>query len=225
MALLARLGVSGLGLPRRPKVIEQEPAPEPVSEPEAGDDVLDLDPELEILTSENHGIGALVRRIEAFRRAREHALPIPADADAPRLPLGEPHDEAHAHPLAAFDFTTDAEGRIDWAEPGVAPMAVGIALGDAQADAPARADSGTIAALRRRQPVRGGKLALDGAPAIAGEWRIDAAPVFAAAGGRFAGYRGRMRRPAMRAGRTATRQPPTARPTACARCSTNCAPR
>lgn len=49
--------------------------------------------------------------------------------------------------------------------------------------------------MRRRQPARRGRLALDGAPAVAGEWRIDAAPVFTTPGGRFAGYRGRMRRP------------------------------
>src|SRR5690606_5172468 len=45
------------------------------------------------------------------------------------------------------------------------------------------------------QPIRSARLVLAGAPAIAGEWRVDAAPHFAP-GGRFAGYRGRMRRPA-----------------------------
>ncbi|MBS1240306.1 MAG: sensory histidine kinase CreC [Proteobacteria bacterium] len=197
-ALLARLGVSGLGLPDREirsaatgAVVEQAPTPI--------EDVLDLDPALELATSEeSNGIGALVRRIEAFRRARADAAPPASSADAPHLPLGLPlgehAEEAHAA-LASFDFATDPEGRINWAEASVAPMVVGIALADARSDAPARADSTTIAAMRRRQPVRGGTIVLEGAPAIAGEWRIDAAPVFAAPGGRFAGYRGRTRRP------------------------------
>jgi two-component system, OmpR family, sensor kinase len=52
-----------------------------------------------------------------------------------------------------------------------------------------------VRALRARQPLAGVALAIDAAPAISGEWRVDAEPVFAAAGGRFAGYRGRIRRP------------------------------
>lgn len=161
------------------------------------DDILDLDPALQIETNgdDGHeGIGALVRRIEAFRRAREeNAAPL-RGTDAPRLPLGEYNDDAPAT-LAAFDFTTDAEGRIGWADGIAAPMTVGIALINGQENAPARADAAMIAAMRRHQPVRSARLELDGAPAIAGEWRVDAVPHFAL-GGRFTGYRGRMRRPA-----------------------------
>ncbi|MEO5587386.1 MAG: histidine kinase dimerization/phospho-acceptor domain-containing protein, partial [Novosphingobium sp.] len=46
------------------------------------------------------------------------------------------------------------------------------------------------------QPLRAIRLALSGAPAIAGQWQLDAAPWFDPAGGRLAGWRGRFRRPA-----------------------------
>ena len=52
------------------------------------------------------------------------------------------------------------------------------------------------AAIARHQPIRAGTLTLGGASAIAGTWRIDAAPRFEPVGGRFAGYVGRCRRPA-----------------------------
>ena len=209
-ALLARLGMHGLGLPEpdqsaremgeiaqpvaeAPAASTAEPAPQA---PEPVSAIFDLDPGLELgATDESNGIGALVRRIEAYRRARAQAAPPPGAADAPRLPLGEQGDEPSRRALSMIDFATDAEGRISWAEAGIAPMVVGLALGRSQRDAAARADSATIAAMRRYQPVRGGRIELDGAPAIAGHWRIDAAPVFAAPGGRFTGYRGRMRRP------------------------------
>ncbi|MBO9602628.1 MAG: HAMP domain-containing histidine kinase [Novosphingobium sp.] len=217
-ALLARLGVAGLGLPpgaqaqgaipaearpAAPPAAEPvvpppvQPAAAPVSAPlpAANENVLDLDPALALAAGNgNNGIGEIVRRIEAFRRTREQARPAPTH-DAPHLPLDLPATE-HASAPAVFDFTTDAEGRINWAEAPLAPMTVGIALADPQPDAPAHSDAATVVAMRRRQPVRRGRVELEGAPAIAGEWRIDAAPVFTAPGGRFAGYRGRLRRPA-----------------------------
>ena len=48
--------------------------------------------------------------------------------------------------------------------------------------------------MRGHQPVRGGRLEIDGAPAVAGQWRLDAAPRFTGTGA-FAGYVGRLRRP------------------------------
>jgi hypothetical protein len=65
-------------------------------------------------------------------------------------------------------------------------------------------------ALARRLPLRGARAKFVGPGEIAGEWRIDAAPVFAPATGQFAGYQGRLRRPATTAapgpgGRTADR--------------------
>ncbi|HEX7711339.1 MAG TPA: histidine kinase dimerization/phospho-acceptor domain-containing protein [Sphingomonadaceae bacterium] len=184
--LLARIGVRGLGLPKPDgaRALRVEPAAE-------RGDVLELEPALELGAEENAGIGALVRRIEAFQRARANAT---AASDAPLLPLEEKRPERPAR-IQAFDFATNGEGRIDWADPALAPMTLGIALTSRQPDAPARPSREVIDAMRRRQPVRGGRIALDGAPSIAGEWRIDATPHFTFPGGVFAGYRGRMRRP------------------------------
>ncbi len=149
--------------------------------------------------AENSSIGSLVKRIEAFRRARQEAE-ASNGGDAPRLPLGD----ALARPvrvLASFDFTTDAASRIVWADPGVAPMVIGTLL--------ANAESGPILreAFRRRQPINGGRLSIAGGPAIAGNWQIDAAPAFDPASGGFAGYRGRMRRPGADLAPAATAQP------------------
>ncbi|RJX67930.1 sensor histidine kinase [Tsuneonella suprasediminis] len=125
-------------------------------------------------------IGALVRRIESFRKARSNR---PQPDNAPRLPLGEKADNGRV-PLIGFAFTTDSEGRIDWAERNVAPMVVGAIL------PPARE-----AAKRHRQPLRHVELDWEGAPMITGNWIVDAAPRFTDAGGRFYGYAGRFRRP------------------------------
>lgn len=131
------------------------------------------------------GIGAIVRRIEAYRRSKQGLVPFAAN-DSPLLPLGEEH-VLHLPPeTQAFDFATDAAGRISWADPGVAPMIVGMSL------APLSRPLGE--ALRYRQPLRAIGLELAGAPSITGGWQCDAAPWFDPAGGRFVGYRGRMRR-------------------------------
>ena len=141
------------------------------------------------------GIRALVKRIEDFRKTRRSPEDQPGP-DSPRLPLGDA-EHAGETPPRAFDFTTDAEGRIVGAAPAMAPMATGLRLGgfagESAAAAPALTD-----ALRRRQPVRGEWAALVGAPALAGRWRIDMTPRFDPLGGRFTGYAGRMRRPAQR---------------------------
>ncbi len=142
-------------------------------------------------------IGALVRRIEAFQRARSTANGAQSEmrgAEAPRLPLEEPR-EGHVRVNAtAFDFSTDAEGRINWCDPAIAPMAVGLALAGQTADAPARLGRAALDAIRHRQPLRNAPATIAGAPAIAGQWRIDATPRFDADSGRFLGYYGRMRR-------------------------------
>ena len=184
-SLLERLGVKDL-------VIDGPASPVPANDQSTSDDdIFELDEALEI-EEEQSGIGALVRRIEAFQRARKSGGPVPQDS--PRLPLGEePVDNARHR--AAFDFSTDAEGRIDWADPALAPMTVGILLSSQQSGLPAEAGANVIAAMRSRQPIRNGRVHLRGAPAIEGDWRVDAAPHFSIPGGRFAGYRGRMRRP------------------------------
>lgn len=193
LKLLADLGVGELGLPD-PGTDVTAVAENAVLELAEPVEVLELDPALELTEDDNGGIGALVRRIEAFRRARKSTLPD-TPTDAPLLPLGEQLFPA-ARASRAFDFTTDAEGRIDWAEPGFAPMMVGMALASEFAGAPAMADDAMLAAMRYRQPIRAARVVLAGAPAIEGDWQVDAAPDFTVPAGRFTGYRGRMRRPA-----------------------------
>jgi two-component system OmpR family sensor kinase len=131
------------------------------------------------------GIGDLLRRIETFRRARHgEAMPL-----APRLPLGDGAPSPRGTGRSC-DVSADAEGRIDWAEGSFAPLLTGLLLArEGQLDTPA------LVAMRGRQPVRGGQLRLTGVAAIAGEWRLDAAPRFTRSGA-FAGYVGRLRRPA-----------------------------
>jgi signal transduction histidine kinase len=161
--LLARLGVHDLVLPRP----DLPAAPVPAVEDGEG------------------GIGAIVRRIEAFQKARRGGAAL-----APRLPLDIGEATSEAAPPAAFDFTTDAGGRIDWADPHVAPLLVSLRL------APELCDGATGTALRRRGVVRGGRVELPGAEAVAGTWQVDAAPRFDGETGTFRGHAGRMRRPA-----------------------------
>lgn len=192
--LLARLGVNDRGLP--PAVETLEPAAiaaypkeaEGAPAPNAAFDQDILAPETAITGPA--GIGAIVKRIEAYRKAKqvvEHA-PI---GDSPRLPLGEEHVLHVPAEIRAFDFATNPEGRIAWADPGVAAMVTGLRLGGEQASGAADLET----ALRRHQPLDGCAVTLTGAPAIAGVWRIDAAPWFDPLSGRYLGHRGRMRRP------------------------------
>jgi two-component system OmpR family sensor kinase len=178
--VLERLGVKDLVLPEPdapgalfPAPAERKARPEGDAEAEAG-------------------IGALVRRIEAFQRARRDG------GTTPRLPLEEtgPAEAELTRGGRAFDFATDVEGAVSWADPAMAPLVVGLQLGPPRPGAVAMIEAAAASALVRRLPLRGALATLAGPPEIAGDWRIDAAPVFAPATGQFAGYRGRMRRPA-----------------------------
>ncbi|WP_298302443.1 histidine kinase dimerization/phospho-acceptor domain-containing protein [uncultured Erythrobacter sp.] len=147
-------------------------------------------------------ISALVERIAKFQRNRESTLTpeeapcdSPPDGDPlmPRLPLGE-EDSARVRAVRGFGFVADAAGRIEWAEEGAASMVIGTRL-----LASSRLQSGDFheavtTAFNRRQPIRAAPFTLAGAPAIAGNWVVDAQPRFSQIGG-FAGYVGRMRRP------------------------------
>lgn len=176
--LLRRFGIFDRGLPAAEPARSAEPA-ESATPSEAID-----------------GIGAIVRRIEQFRKSRAQQESELAQGEAPRLPLDDPEQERCALPLECFDFATDVEGRIVWSDPRAAPMAVGLRLATMEAESPAQASRSLVSAFRRRQPVRAETLTIAGAPAISGEWQADAAPRFDRPGGRFIGYCGRMRRPA-----------------------------
>ena len=177
--VLDRLGVRDLVLPEPelPGALFPDPA--------------ERKPRAEERADAEAGIGALVRRIEAFQRARREG------GTAPRLPLEEtrPLEAELARHGRAFDFATDLEGVVCWADPAMAPLVVGLQLGPPRPGAVATLDEAGARALVRRLPLRAAKASMAGATEIAGEWRIDAAPAFATTG-HFAGYRGRMRRPA-----------------------------
>jgi signal transduction histidine kinase len=176
--VLDRLGVKDLVLPEpesEARAIPLPDVPEPLVEPA-------------LRAEAEAGIGALVRRIEAFQRARREG------SAAPRQPLGDTREAESVQRTRGFDFATDPHGVVTWADPAMAPLVVGLTLGAPRPDAVALLDDASARALARRLPLRGGVLQLTGAPDIAGIWRIDAAAVFTQ--GRFAGYEGRMRRPA-----------------------------
>jgi len=136
------------------------------------------------------GIGAIVRRIEEFRKARAAMGPRDSTADAPRLPLGDtvPHSVRLA---VAIDFTTDTHGRIAWADGPYASSVIGLNLPAAQDDCPDAFD--LASGIRRRQPLRAARIRIIGAPAVSGAWQVDAIARFEA--GSFIGYCGRLRRP------------------------------
>lgn len=133
-------------------------------------------------------ISALVERIAQFRRERGDA---PPDLErSPRLPLGELPERAN-RTFTSFGFVADTGGRIAWATADVAPMVVGTRLSAAFS---ANADASSLArAFSRRQPIARGMVSLEGAPAIAGKWSVDADPRFSEEG-HFTGYFGRFRR-------------------------------
>ncbi|WP_324827974.1 sensor histidine kinase [Qipengyuania zhejiangensis] len=156
----------------------------------ASEEIAEIQPRAPSSTPDGEGIRALVERIEAFKRNRG----APGGEDAPSLPLAGLEDAPRRKPLQSFIFGTDSEGRVDWAEGGVAPMIIGTML-SARTEA-ASGDDDIAAAFHNRRPVRRGRITLRGAGPIAGDWIVDAAPRFTRGDGRFYGYVGRFRRAA-----------------------------
>lgn len=138
------------------------------------------------------GIGAIVRRIEEFRRTRGTFAAPDTGGEAPRLPLGD-SPPAKIRPAPAIDFATDLAGRISWADGPHAGALVGLNL--APAGDPDSAMQAIATTIRHRLPLRAERLHLRGAPAVEGTWQVDAIPQFDSATGRFTGYVGRLRRP------------------------------
>ena len=137
------------------------------------------------------GFGAIVRRIEDFRKSRQPVeMPIGANDSRPRE--APPHRPAPR--IRAFDFATDPDGRIVWSDPGMAPMVIGLRLAGEDAAAAVNVPMSLIAALRHRQPIRAAVIDIAGAPGVAGPWQVDATPGFDPQTGRFTGFAGRMRR-------------------------------
>ncbi|HMO68233.1 MAG TPA: sensor histidine kinase, partial [Novosphingobium sp.] len=181
-ARMAQLGIGERALP--PGEAKAE-APRPASLPQPPAPPVGPQPALARPT----GIGDLVRRIEAYRKARpQGAARLAVSSESPRLPLGDGHEDAGLPAIAAIDVLTDTTGRIVWAEAPFAPLLSGLALLGAEPGGPVEAAADLRLAFRRRQPLRGQAIAITGAPAVAGAWQLNASPRFATPGGQFTGY-------------------------------------
>lgn len=214
--ILEQLGIRDRGLPQpvpamaEASLAQPRPAVEPIEAIDLADEVneseppaeepLELDEQEEPSqpapspgSEEKSEIAALVERIAQFRRDRDSGV-LPHD-NSPRLPLEEePH--GGPKPVNRFGFVTDAAGRIEWAEPEVAPMVIGKRLLPLRRLG-AQASRDRIArAFVSQQPIESGSITWEGAPPITGQWIVDAQPRFGGGSGRFQGYAGRFRRPA-----------------------------
>ncbi|WP_435418086.1 histidine kinase dimerization/phospho-acceptor domain-containing protein [Parerythrobacter aurantius] len=205
--VLDRLGVSDLALPlprqEEPLVLTEETEPE--QEPDRGfadsvimpfpaNDAADPLPRVPGRADADRearptAIAALVERIEAFQRNRSETRDVPAvDNDThPPLPFVELEEGGEDDSDAGIVFTTDVEGRIDWADEAVAAMLRYLPLTESVGRDARRA-------MQRRLPLVAVPATLEGAPSIAGQWLCDAAPRFDEFAGRFLGYAGRLRR-------------------------------
>jgi hypothetical protein len=132
----------------------------------------------------------IVDRIEKLRVEREqHDLAeIPAEASIEQ-------GVSFAEPIGEIRFETDEYGSISWIEGAPAGAVVGVGIAEPAFDAGPGPDAYGAAAFRQKMPLENARMRLCGTPAIAGDWRINAAPFFEPASGRFKGYRGILRRP------------------------------
>lgn len=159
----------------------------------SADFVLALDKSAaETVVPAQHGsqIRDIVERIEKLRLEREHhdLAEIPVDTAAEQVvSFPEPIDQLH--------FETDEYGTISWVEGAPAGGVVGVDIAEPAFDTGPGPDAYGAAAFRQKMPLENARMRLCGAPAIAGDWRINAAPFFEPASGRFNGYRGILRRP------------------------------
>jgi len=143
-------------------------------------------------TEKPNEIAELRLRIDAFQRAREErreeerAAQPPADAAAPTLPFTD--SSTSQEELTGFGFATDTAGTIDWADSFAASRVMYLSL-------PTILPEELAGAIERQLPLRSLPVTLEGGPAIAGEWILDAQPRFSSPDGRFLGYAGGFRRP------------------------------
>lgn len=159
----------------------------------SADFVLALDKsEAEPVVPAQHGsqIRDIVERIEKLRLEREHhdLAEIPVDAAAEQV-------VSFPEPIDQLRFETDEYGTINWVEGAPAGAVVGVDIAEPAFDTGPGPDAYGAAAFRQKMPLENARMRLCGAPAIAGDWRINAAPFFEPASGRFNGYRGILRRP------------------------------
>lgn len=195
MALLERLGIDDFVLagPTDDQSNVAAPVPATPQPPVLAAVPKDASRRTGSASPEREGIGAIVRRIEAFRRLRQNEVRV--DPGQTRLPFAE---EPAADPaVLAIDIAIDAAGMICAAD-GVDPALLFGHLPFALAGpaAAAQVDPATAQAFAARQPIVAGRLEIDGAARVSGAWRIDGAPRYGPDGGQYTGYRARLRRPA-----------------------------
>ncbi|CAH0497328.1 histidine kinase dimerization/phospho-acceptor domain-containing protein [Novosphingobium sp. CECT 9465] len=208
--LLSQLGINDFLLPQ-PEIAEPEiehaveavaqtpttPQPDPEPEPENIPQQSAAPPPAAEIPAEE-GIGAIVRRIEAFRRKRDERgaalLPPRSDGVAPLLPFVDDPLPARKAPLA-IDLRTDAEGVVVQAGIDPAGMLVGSRLFATDQAAPVHCDDIMALAFRQHLPISAGQVCIAGADHVAGQWQADGTPDFSRDGGSFTGYLLRLRRP------------------------------
>jgi hypothetical protein len=186
-ALLARLGIAERALPpaKAQEAVETPPEPEPAPKPRANPRAMAQPaPRLPPWRREGHPSAP------SSAGSRPSAAPVPArtsagPAEAPLLPLGE--EVAAPPPLAAFDFLSDAEGRVTWAEAYVGDTGPSGAVGPMVVGHLLAGEPSLALAIRQHQPFRAPCL-IEGAHAVAGPWRVDGVPRFDPASGRFGPY-------------------------------------
>lgn len=132
----------------------------------------------------------IVERIEKLRIAREQHDPAEIQTE---VSIEQP--VSFAEPIDQIRFETDQHGTISWIEGAPAGAVVGVNIAEPAFDAGPGPDAYGAAAFRQKMPLENTRMRLCGAPAIAGDWRINAVPFFEPASGRFNGYRGILRRP------------------------------
>jgi hypothetical protein len=125
--------------------------------------------------------------------------PIVADIAEPINPLpvySAPNTlDIDINPIDEIRFEADEYGTICWVEGAPLGAIVGVDIAEPAFDDGPGPDAYGAAAFRQKMPLENARMRLCGAPAIAGDWRINAAPFFDGVSGRFNGYRGILRRP------------------------------
>lgn len=148
----------------------------------------------------------IVERIERLRLEREHSDPVDVTAAAEPtepaasenlapLPLYVEHSQIDINPIDEIRFEADEYGTICWVEGAPLGAIVGVDIAEPAFDDGPGPDAYGAAAFRQKMPLENARMRLCGAPAIAGDWRINATPFFNGVSGRFNGYRGILRRP------------------------------
>ncbi len=159
--------------------------------------VADGEPPVETPVPQNMQIRDIVERIERLRRDRE-ASPLDSglEADLPddiaALQNDVPQTPEHINEIR---FETDDMGTVSWVEGAPRGAIVGVGISEPAFDDGPGPDAYGASAFRQRMPLENARMRLSGAAIIEGDWRINAAPFFDPASGRFRGYRGIFRRP------------------------------